>query len=111
MLQVSLLRQSLGWVEKLAAADTCTPNAYVVRVLQLGEVGKEAMVVEVVNLFFASQFVVACQCDYLHSRSHDEESHVETYLVVAGTGRTVCNGIGTNLLGVAGYRNGLEDAL
>ena len=85
VLQISLFGQSLGGVEYLAAADAGAPDTYVVRILQLGEVGKESVLVEVVNLLLARKGLVACECDNLHTRRHYEECHVETYLVVAGT--------------------------
>ena len=36
-----------------------------------------------------------------HARSHDEESHVEANLVVTRTGRTMCNGVCADFVGVA----------
>ena len=82
--QVSLFRESLRGVEKLAAADARSPDAYVVGVLQLGKVGRKAVLVQIVHLFLTRQLLIACQCDDLHSRRHHEERHVEANLVVAG---------------------------
>ena len=111
MFEVSLFGQSLCGVENLTAADTGSPNAYVVGILQFGEVGKESVLVQIVHFFLAAQRMVARQGDNLHAGSHHEESHIETDLVVAGTRRAVCDGIGTNLLGIAGNGDSLEDAL
>ncbi len=111
VLQVGLLGQALRGVEKLAAADAGAPDAHVVRVLQLGEVGREAVVVQVVHLLLARQLLVARQGDDLHARCHDEEGHVKAYLVVAGTGAAVGYGVGAYLAGIAGDGQSLEDAL
>ena len=85
VLQISLFGQSLGGVEYLAATDTGAPYTYVVRILQLGEVCKETVLVKVVYLLLAREGLVTCECDNLHTRCHYEECHVETDLVVAGT--------------------------
>ena len=111
VLEISLLGQSLCRVEQFAAADARAPDAHVVGILQLGEVGREAVVVQIVHLFLSRQSLVACESDYLHTRSHHEECHVETNLVVAGTCGTVGYGVGTYLVGVARYGYGLEYAL
>ena len=111
MLQVSALGQTLRRVEKLTAADARAPDADVVAVLQFGEVGEETMRVEVVDLLLTRQFLVAGEGDDVDARRQHLERHVETNLVVARTGRTVGNGVGTNLLGIAGNGDGLEDAL
>ena len=111
VLKVSLLGQTMCRVEYLAAADAGSPNAHVVRILKLGEVGKETVLIEVVYLLLTRESLVACKGDNLHTRCHNKEGHIETNLVVAGTCRTMCYGIGTNLLGVACNGNGLEDTL
>ena len=85
MLQISLLGQSLCGVEQLAATDTGTPDADVIRILQLGEVSKVAVGVQVVHLFLTSQIAVARQGDNLHTGSHHQEGHIETDLVVTST--------------------------
>ena len=110
MLQVSLFGQTLCRVEQFATADRSAPDTYVVAVLQLGEVGEIAVGVQVIHLLLTCQVTVACQCDNLHTRGHDEKGHVETNLVVASTGRAVGDGVGTNFLGIAGNGNGLENA-
>ena len=69
------------------------------------------MLVEVVYLLLTRQVAVTCQGDDLHTRSHYEECHVKTYLVVAGTGRTVSDGIGADLVCVACDGDSLEDTL
>ena len=69
------------------------------------------MLVEVVYLLLTRQVAVTCQSDDLHTWSHYEECHVETYLVVAGTGRTVSDGISTYLVSVACDGDSLEDTL
>ena len=53
VLEVSLLGQTLCRVEKLAAADARAPDANVVRVFQLGEVGRESVFVKIVYLLLA----------------------------------------------------------
>ena len=111
VLQISLLGQTLCGVEQFATTDTGSPDTYVIRILQFSEVGKESVFVQEINLLFTCQFLVACQCDNLHTRSHHEECHIKTDLVVAGTCRSVSNGICTNLLGIACYGNSLEDTL
>lgn len=83
MLQVSLLGQSFCRVENLATADARAPDANIVRVFKFGEVGKLSVSVKIVDLLLARQSLVACKRDNLNARSHDEERHVETYLVVA----------------------------
>ena len=69
------------------------------------------MFVEVVDLVLAGEGHITCKGYDFHTGRTHKKCHVETYLVVAGTGRTVCNGIGTNLVGIA--RNGqcLKDSL
>ena len=69
------------------------------------------MFVEIVHLFLTGKFLVASKGDNLHTRSHHEECHVKTYLVVTCTRRTMCYGIGTYLLGIACDGYSLEDAL
>ena len=69
------------------------------------------MLVQVVNLLLAAQSHVAGQGDDFHTRCHDKEGHVETHLVVAGSGRTVGDGIGSDFVGIAGDGQCLEDAL
>ena len=110
MLQVGFLGQPLFGVEQFAAADACPPDAHVVGVFQLGEVGLEAVGVQIVHLLLAREFLVACQGDDFHARRHHEERHVEAYLVVAGTRAAVGDGIGADFLGIAGNGDGLEDA-
>ena len=102
MFEVSFFGQSLSGVEQLASADAGAPDAYVVRVLQLGEVGLETVVVQIVNLFLAREFLVACQGDDFYAGSHHQESHIEADLVVAGTCRAVGDGVSPDLLGIAG---------
>ena len=111
VLQICLLRQTLCWVEQLAATDTGTPDTYIIRILQLGEVCEESILVQIVHLFLTCQFLVTCQSDNLHSWCHHEEGHVETNLVVACSGRTVCDGISANLVGIACNGYCLEDTL
>ena len=69
------------------------------------------MLVQIVNLFLSAQRMVTGQSDNLHTGSHHQEGHIETNLVVAGTRTSMCNGISTDLLGIAGDGDGLEDAL
>ncbi|CCY55282.1 unknown [Bacteroides eggerthii CAG:109] len=86
MFQVGAFRKSLCGIQNLAAANGGAPQTYIIGIFQFGEVGCETMFVQVVYLFLTAQCHVACQGDDFHTRSHDEESHVETYLVVACTG-------------------------
>ena len=69
------------------------------------------MLVQEIHLFLTRQFLVAGQGDDLHTRSHHEESHVETDLVVTSACASVGDGISANLLGITGDGNGLEDTL
>ena len=110
MLQVGLLGQTLCGVEQFTTADAGAPDAHIVAVLQLGEVGSEAVSVEVVHLFLASQLLVAREGDDFHAGSHDQERHVEANLVVAGACAAVSDGFCTNLLGIACDGDSLEDA-
>ena len=111
VLQISLLWETLGWVENLTTADTGSPDTYVIRILQLGEVCIETVLVQVVNLLLTRKRLVTGQCDDLYTRSHNQEGHVETDLVVAGTCTSVSDGISTNLLGVTSDGDSLEDTL
>ena len=86
MLQVSTFGQSLLRIEYLAPADAGAPQTDVVAVLELGEVGKVAVLVEVIHLFLTGQVAVAGQRNDFHARTHHEERHVEAYLVVACAG-------------------------
>ena len=110
-LQIGRFRESLGGIQQLAAADGGTPEAHVVGILELGEIGREAVVVEVVHLFLAGEGLVAGEGDDLHVGAHHLEGHVETDLVIAGTGGAVGDGIGTDFLRVTGDGDGLENAL
>ena len=85
MLEISFLGQPLGGVENLATADAGAPDAHVVRIFQFGKVGKETVFVQVVDLLFTRESLVACEGYDLYAGSHHQEGHVETYLVVAGT--------------------------
>ena len=69
------------------------------------------MLVQVVHLFLTGELLVTGQCDDLHTGSHHEEGHIETDLVVTGTCGAMGDGIGTDLLGIAGDGDGLEDTL
>ena len=55
--------------------------------------------------------LITGQCDDLYTRSHYQEGHVETNLVVAGTCTSVSDGVSTNLLGVTSDGDSLEDTL
>ena len=59
VLQVSIFRQTLSRVKEFTAADAGTPDAYIVRIFQFGEVGKESVLVQVVYLFLTCQLFVA----------------------------------------------------
>ena len=85
VLEISFLGQTLGGVENLATADAGAPDAHVVRIFQFGKVGKETVLVQVVDLLFTRESLVACEGYDLYAGSHHQEGHVETYLVVAGT--------------------------
>ena len=111
MLKIGLFGQSLCGIENLTTADAGSPDTYVIGILQFGEIGKEAMLVQIVNLFLATQCMVTGQSDNLHTGSHHQEGHIETNLVVAGTRTSMSNGISTDLLGIAGDGDGLENTL
>ena len=111
VLQIGLLGQSLPRIENLSTADGSTPDAYVIAILQLGEVGFKAMLVQVVHFLLPRELLVARQRDDFHAWRHDEKRHIKAYLVVAGSRRAMGNGIGTYLVGIAGNGQGLEDAL
>ena len=110
MLKVSRFGKTLVAVEQFATADTCSPNTYVVRVLELCEVGSKTILVEVIYFFLAGQCIVTSKCDNFYAGSHHEEGHVEANLVVAGTCRTVCDGVSADFLGVTCDGERLEDA-
>ena len=110
VLEVCALGQALRAVEYLSAADAGAPDAHVVGILQLGEVGKVAVGVQIVHLLLAGEVAVAGEGDDFHTGGHNEERHVEAYLVVASPGGAVCYGAGAYLLGIAGYGYGLEYA-
>ena len=111
MLEVSFLRQTLCRVEKLATTDGCSPKSYIIRILKFGEVGIESMLIEVINLLLTAQCLVTSHGYYLLTRRKDLECHIETNLVVTGSGTSVSNGIGSNLIGIAGNGDSLEDTL
>ena len=69
------------------------------------------MAVEVVHFFLPAEGPVAGEGDDLHFGAHHLEGHVEPDLVVAGAGGAVGDGVGPDLLRVAGDGDGLEDAL
>ena len=101
MFQIGAFGKSLCGVQNLTAANGSTPQTYVIGIFQFGEVGCKAVLVQIIYLFLAAQSHVACQRDNFHARSHDKESHVETNLVVTRTGRTMCNGVCADFVGVA----------
>ena len=111
VLQVGRFGQSLCRVQYLASADGSSPDAHVVRVLQFREVRIITVGIEVVHLLLTREVAVTGQGNDFHTGCHHQEGHVETYLVIAGTRRTMCYGIGSNLLGIACYGQRLEDAL
>ena len=111
VLQICTLGQPLCAVEYFASADACSPYAHVVGVLQLGEVGLETMLVQVVYLLLSAQVAVTCECDDLHTGSHYQEGHIEADLVVACACAAMCNGACAYLLGIACDGERLEDAL
>ena len=53
VLQICALRQTLCGVENLATANTCSPDTYVVAVLQFREVSEISVGIEIVHLFLA----------------------------------------------------------
>ena len=69
------------------------------------------MLIEVVYFLLTRKVAVASKGDNLHTGSEHQECHVEAYLVVAGTGRTVCYGMGTYLVGISCNGYGLKYAL
>ena len=111
MLEICAFGKSLCAVQNLTTTDTGSPDAHIVAVLQLGKVGKVAIGVQIVHLFLATKVAVAGQGDDFHTGSQHQEGHVETDLVIAGTGTAVRNGVRTDFLGIAGYGHGLENTL
>ena len=111
LFQICALGQSLRGIKNLAAADRGSPKTYVIGIFQLREIGLETVLLQVVDLFLAAQGHIAGQRDNLHVRSQYQESHIETDLVVTGSGRTMGDSVGANLVCVAGDRQGLEDTL
>ena len=109
MLQVCTLGQSLCAVQDFSSADAGSPDAHVVGILQLGEVGMEPVLVQIVNLFLTTEVPVASESDDFHPWSHYQEGHVEPYLVISCTRAAVCYGAGAYLLGISGYGQCLED--
>ena len=101
VLEVSCFRESLRGVEDFATTDRSTPQTYIIRVFQFGEVRAETMFVQIINFFLTAQCHVTGQCDDFYIGSQYEESHVETDLVIACSGRTVCDGICTDFVGIA----------
>ena len=111
LLEVCALRQTLGGVENLSSADGSSPYSHIVGVLQLGEIGVEAVGVEIVHLLLAAEVAVAGEGDDLHLRTEHEEGHVETDLVVARSGGAMGDGVSPYLLGISCYGHALEYAL
>ena len=111
MLQICFFGKPLCGVKQFAAADAGTPDADIVRIFQFRKISKEAMLVEEVDLLFAGQFLVTGQRDNLYAGCHHQECHVKTNLVVTGSRRTVGNSVSTNLFGITGNGDGLENTL
>ena len=109
--RVGVLRQCLLRAQGLLATDAGAPQTLVDRVLQLGEVGYIATLLQVVNLVLASEHHIACWGDNLNLGCHNLECKVETNLVVTRTSRTVCYAICTHLLGILDDSHRLEDTL
>ena len=108
LLQISLLRKSLGGVQNLASTDGSAPKADIVGIFKFLEISLEAVLIKVINLKLAGQSHIPCQGDDLYSRSHHKESHVKTDLIVAGASRTVGDGVSANRFRVAGDGHSLE---
>ena len=111
MLQVSTLWQSLCRVQYLTTTDRGAPDSHVIRILQLGKVGWEPILVQIVYLLLTAQSHVTRQGDDLLTRSHHKESHIEAHLVVSSSSRSMSDGICSYLVGIACYGQCLEDAL
>ena len=111
VLQVGTLRQALLRIEYLAATNACPPEADIVAVFELCEVGKVAIPVEIVHLLLSGEVAIARQSDDFHARAHHEERHVEADLVVAGTRRAVGYGRSPYFASVPGDGECLENAL
>ena len=69
------------------------------------------MFVQIVNLFLTAKCMVTCERDDLYSRSHNQESHIKTNLVIASSSRTVCDSIGFDLICISCDGDSLEDTL
>ena len=109
VLQIGAFGQPLRGIQNLATANGSAPQTYVIGIFQFGEVGGKAVFVQIINLFLTAQCHVACQRDDFHARSHDEESHVKTNLVVTRTRRTVGDGIRADFVGITCNGQCLED--
>ena len=86
LFQISTFRQSLCRIQDFTSTDGSTPDTYVIRIFQFGEVGFESMFLQVIDFIVTAQCHVAGKCDDFHSGSHNQESHVETHLVISCTG-------------------------
>ena len=97
-------------MESFLSADACAPESFVDGVFHLGEVGYISVIAQIVDLIFAGEGHVACGSDDLDLRCEYLEREVEAHLVVSGSGRSVRYGVGSDLLGVFDYGDGLEYA-
>ena len=98
-------------MESLLAANRGAPQTLVNRVLELGEVSFETVLLQVVDLILACECHIACRGDDADLGSQNLEGHIETYLVVTCACRAVCNVVGANLFGVLDDGDSLEDTL
>ncbi len=110
LFEIGALRQALLRIEDLPAADRCTPEPYVIGILQFREVGRKAVGVEVIHFLLPRQVPVAGERDDLYAGTHHQEHHVEADLVVPRAGGAVGDGVGPDLLRIAGHGHRLEQA-
>ena len=111
LLQISLLRKPLSGVQNLAATDGCTPKADVVGIFKFLEISLETVLIKVIDLKLASQRHIPREGDDLDPRSHNKEGHVKADLIVAGSCRTVGDGIRADCLGITRDGHSLEYSL
>ncbi len=97
-------------MESLLAADACAPEPLIDGVFHLLIVGLDAVLAQIVDFILAGEGHVAGRGDDFNLGSEYLECQVEAHLVVAGTCRTVCHGVGTDFLGIFDDGDGLEDA-
>ena len=109
--QIGAFGQILVAMQGLFSANAGAPQPFVVAVFQFFEVAFKAVVFQIIDFVFAGECQIAGGGNHLNFRCKHLEGEVEANLVVAGTGRTVCYGMCSYLIGIARYGYGLEYTL